>query len=152
MKSCTFRCSRPTRLGHLAAVVAVLGICMAGLGHAVAQQPAPPKKAPEKAPDKKAPTKPEAKAPPPAGNEKVSMWVKFCQKAPVQTQGVVGEKEICVTQHEELDVNGRPTIASSVMQAQGADKMQLNFMIPMGVILPPGVGYAVLTTDEAAAL
>jgi invasion protein IalB len=114
------------------------------MGDTLAQQ----KKAPEKKPAAKADVQP---------TEQVSAWVKLCKKAPTVTQGKDGkpfqeEREICATQHEQIGVDGRMTIGSSILQAQGNDKLQLSFRLPLGVILPPGLAYAILSKDETAAV
>jgi len=140
----------------LALAIAVAGVT----GSATAQQPAPapaPKKAPEKAPPpKKAAPAPAQKDGQQAGASP-SAWVKLCQKAPFVRQGADGkpiseEREVCSTQQEQHTIDGQVRISSSLMQMQGGDKMQLNFVVPLGVVLPPGLGYAILTKDEAAAV
>jgi invasion protein IalB len=132
-----------------AACIAAVALSGAGLD-AVAQQPGVAKKAPEKKPAAKSDTKGQA-------TETVSAWVKLCKKAPTMGKGSDGkpiteEREICATQHEQIGVDGRLALASSVLQAQGLDKLQLSFRLPLGVVLPPGLAYAVLSKEEGAAI
>jgi invasion protein IalB len=143
MKISSLPCAEGRRVGRFAALAAACGLLAAGLGDAVAQQP-------KKAPEKKA----AAAAQP---TEQVSAWVKLCKKAPTVVQGSDGkptqeEREICATQHEQIGIDGRMTIGSSILQAQGNDKLQLSFRLPLGVVLPPGLAYAILSKEEADAV
>ena len=151
MKICPLQRKKALSMNRFAALT--FAACMAASGlsgvglDAVAQQPGA-KKAPEKKP---APAT-NAKA-----QETVSAWVKLCKKAPTMGKGSDGkpiteEREICATQHEQIGVDGHLALASSVLQAQGLDKLQLSFRLPLGVVLPPGLAYAILTKDEGAAV
>jgi invasion protein IalB len=152
MKICPLQRTKAPSMKCFAALT--FAACMAagglsGIGlDAVAQQPGVAKKPPEKKPAAKADTKTQ---------ESVSAWVKLCKKAPTMGKGSDGkpiteEREICATQHEQIGVDGRLALASSVLQAQGLDKLQLSFRLPLGVVLPPGLGFAILSKDEGAAV
>src|SRR5262245_38059263 len=163
MAHCTSHPAGAGRIRYAGALTLTLALAIGMAfvtGSATAQQPAPaPKKAPEKAPSP--PPKKAAPAPAPKDGQQAgatpSAWVKLCQKAPFVRQGADGkpiseEREVCSTQQEQHTIDGQVRISSSLMQMQGGDKMQLNFVVPLGVVLPPGLGYAILTKDEAAAV
>ena len=150
MKICPLQRTKALRMKRFAALT--FAACMAACGlsgagfDAVAQQPGVAKKAPEKKPAANTKTQ-----------ETVSAWVKLCKKAPTMGKGSDGkpiteEREICATQHEQIGVDGRLALASSILQAQGLDKLQLSFRLPLGVVLPPGLGYAILSKEEGAAV
>jgi invasion protein IalB len=154
MKICPLQRTKGRSIKRFAALASVAclaawGFSSAGVVNAIAQQPAA-KKAPEKKPAAKA----DAKAQP---TENVSAWVKLCKKAPTMGKGsdgkpVTEEREICATQHEQIGVDGRLALASSVLQAQGIDKLQLSFRLPLGVVLPPGLAFAILSKEDGAAV
>jgi invasion protein IalB len=125
------------------AVAAALGIVgIAGLAHA--QQP-PAKKAPAQ----KGAATPAAAAP--AGAQ--SSWVKLCEKANAVTKDKDGKDEkkevkICVTIHERIDGNtGMVMLSTGVRQVEGQDKQVFMVMVPLGVLIPAGLGAAVYPKD-----
>jgi invasion protein IalB len=155
MAHCTLQPAGAGRIRYAGALTLTLALAIgvAGVtGSATAQQPTQaPKKAPEKSPPRKA-----APAPAQKGGQP-SAWVKLCRKAPFVRQGADGkpiseEREVCSTQQEQRTIDGQVRISSSLIQVQGADKMHLNFVVPSGVVLPPGLGYAILSKDEAGAV
>src|SRR5262245_10601541 len=151
MAHCTFQPAGAGRIRYAGALTLTLALAIGAAGvteSATAQQPTQaPKEAPEKSPPRK--------AAPAQKDGQPSAWVKLCRKAPFVRQGADGkpiseEREVCSTQQEQRTIEGQVRISSSLMQMQGGDKMQLNFVVPLGVVLPPGLGYAILTKDEAA--
>jgi invasion protein IalB len=136
-------------------------IGFAGLAGSVEAQTAPAAKKDEKKaapPAKKAPAAaPAAKAEPAAAAGNASAWVKLCRKSPIVQKGPDGkpaseEREVCSTQQEHRALDGRVRLSASVMQMQGADKMQMSFVVPLGVILPPGLSFAIVNKEEVEKL
>jgi invasion protein IalB len=139
--------------GALAAAL-MLGITVL-LAPAGAQQPPPAKKdaapaakAPAAAPAQKAPAAAApgkaAAATPPAGSAQ-SAWVKLCEKATATQKTKDGKDEkkdlnICLTHHERLDGNsGMVLISAAVRQVEGQDKQAFMVMVPLGMMLQPGM-------------
>jgi invasion protein IalB len=139
--------------GALAAAL-MLGITVL-LAPAGAQQPPPAKKdatpaakAPAAAPAQKAPAAAApgkaAPATPPAGSAQ-SAWVKLCEKATATQKTKDGKDEkkdlnICLTHHERLDGNsGMVLISAAVRQVEGQDKQAFMVMVPLGMMLQPGM-------------
>jgi invasion protein IalB len=126
------------------AVAAALGIASL-VGSAQAQQPAP-----KKAPAQKGAATPAAAAAP-AGAQ--SSWVKLCEKANAVTKDKDGKDEkkevnICVTIHERIDGNtGMVMLSTGVRQVEGQDKQVFMVMVPLGVLIPAGLGAAVYPKD-----
>ena len=127
--------ARIARLGAITATL-LLGATVF-LNLALAQTP-PAKKPPEK--DKAAaPAKKDA----PAGNQ--SAWVKLCEKATAQVKGKDGKEEkkdlnICLTHHERLDGNsGMVLVSAALRQIDGQDKQHFMVMVPLGMLLQPGM-------------
>jgi invasion protein IalB len=130
--------ARFARLGAIAATL-LLGATVF-LNLAAAQTPPPAKKPPEKdAPKKAAPGQKDA----PAGNQ--SAWVKLCEKATAQVKGKDGKDEkkdlnICLTHHERLDGNsGMVLVSAALRQIDGQDKQHFMVMVPLGMLLQPGM-------------
>jgi invasion protein IalB len=118
---------------------AALLLGMTGLSVlAVAQQAPPAKKAP--APAAKAQPK-STEAPPGAQ----SAWVKLCEKATATSKSKDGKEEkkdinICLTHHERLDGNsGMVLVSAAVRQIEGVDKQAFMIMVPLGMMLQPGM-------------
>ena len=124
------------RLLRLAAVAAtlVLGATMF-LTLASAQTPA--KKPADKA-------KPAAKQEKGAGGNQ-SAWVKLCETATAQVKGKDGKEEkkdlnICLTHHERLDGNtGMVLVSAALRQIDGQDKQHFMVMVPLGMLISPGM-------------
>ncbi len=146
-------------LGHVRAAGALLGALMLGitvlLAPAGAQAPPPAKKdkapAPPAAPAPKAPAAAApgkapatAAATPPAGTPQ-SAWVKLCEKATATQKTKDGKDEkkdlnICLTHHERLDGNsGMVLVSAAVRQVEGQDKQAFMVMVPLGMMLQPGM-------------
>jgi len=145
-------------LGRARAAIALGGALMLGitvlLAPAGAQQPPPAKKdkapAPAAAPAPKAPA---AAAPDKAGAAAVSpppgqpqsAWVKLCEKATATQKTKDGKDEkkdlnICLTHHERLDGNsGMVLVSAAVRQVEGQDKQAFMIMVPLGMMLQPGM-------------
>ena len=118
----------------------MLGISV-WLAPAGAQQPAPKKdKAPPPAAQKAAPAP--ATAP---GAAAQSAWVKLCEKATATQKTKDGKEEkkdlnICLTHHERLDGNsGMVLVSAAVRQVEGQDKQAFMVMVPLGMMLQPGM-------------
>jgi invasion protein IalB len=117
------------------AATIVLG---ATLFFAVASAQTPPAKKPPAA-DKKAATP--AKQPPGAQ----TAWVKLCEKATAQVKGKDGKEEkkdlnICLTHHERLDGNtGMVLVSAALRQIDGQDKKHFMVMVPLGMLIQPGM-------------
>jgi invasion protein IalB len=136
--------------GALAAAL-MLGITVL-LGPAGAQQPPPAKKdkAPAAPPAQK-PAAPAAAAPgktapaTPAPGTAQSAWVKLCEKATATQKSKDGKDEkkdlnICLTHHERLDGNsGMVLVSAAVRQVEGQDKQAFMVMVPLGMMLQPGM-------------
>jgi invasion protein IalB len=96
------------------------------------------------------------KAPPaaaPADAASQSAWVKLCEKANVVGKDKDGKEEkkelnICLTHHERLDGNtGMVLISAAVRQVEGVDKQQFMVMVPLGMMIQPGMRAAVYPKD-----
>lgn len=131
---------RRTRWGLLAAGLAV-GVCVLSTG-ALAQA----KK--EKAPDKG------AAATPVQPDPNQVYWVKVCPKVAAVGKNKEGKEEkkdinFCLTQHERIDSNtGMPIITAAVRQVEGEEKQFFAVMVPLGVLLPPGMISVVYTKED----
>ena len=129
------------------AMALALGIaCIAG--SADAQQPA---KKPAAAPAQKgAPAA--ASAPPAAGAQ--SAWVNLCENANAVTKDKDGKDEkkevsICLTHHERLDGNsGMVLVSAAVRQIDGQDKQHFMVMVPLGMLIQPGMRASLYPKDQ----
>src|SRR5262245_42370483 len=145
-------------LGRARAAIALGGALMLGitvlLAPAGAQQPPPAKKdkapAPAAAPAPKAPAaaapgKAGAAAVSPPPGQPQSAWVKLCEKATATQKTKDGKDEkkdlnICLTHHERLDGNsGMVLVSAAVRQVEGQDKQAFMIMVPLGMMLQPGM-------------
>jgi invasion protein IalB len=134
------------RGGMVHAGVVALALGIAGItGSADAQQPA---KKPAAAPAQKgAPA-----AAPPAGAQ--SAWVKLCEKANAVTKDKDGKDEkkevsICLTHHERLDGNsGMVLVSAAVRQIDGQDKQHFMVMVPLGMLIQPGMRASLYPKDQ----
>jgi invasion protein IalB len=137
-------------LGRVGAVTAALALSVACLtGSAGAQQPAPaPKKAPAAAPAQKG-----AAAAPAQGAAPQSAWVKLCEKANAVAKDKDGKEEkkelnICLTHHERLDGNtGMVLVSAAVRQVEGQDKLHFMVMVPLGMLIQPGMRASIYPKD-----
>jgi invasion protein IalB len=123
------------RLGAIAATV-LLGV---GLLFAPADaQQAPAKKPPEKSPAKAPAGKGETSNP-------QSAWVKLCEKATATVKEKDGKEEkkdlnICLVHHERIDGNsGMVLVSAALRQIDGQDKQHFMVMVPLGMLLQPGM-------------
>jgi invasion protein IalB len=135
--------ARAAGLGCVGAVTLTLGVA-ASIGGAWAQQ-APAKKAP-------APAAPAQKgaAAPAEGSQ--SAWVKLCEKATAVTKkdGKEEKKDlnICLTHHERLDGNtGMVLVSAAVRQIESQDKQHFMVMVPLGMLVQPGMRATVYPKD-----
>ena len=140
------RCS--FRVAGAAALVLAAGV--AGFsGSGEAQQAPPAKKPPAAAPAQKG-AAPAAAAAPAAGQ---SAWVKLCEKAAAITKNKEGKDEkkdvnICLTHHERLDGNsGMVLVSAAVRQVEGQDKLHFMVMVPLGMLIQPGMRAAIYPKD-----
>jgi len=146
-----------TAIGQVRLAGALVAALMLGitplLAPAGAQQPPPAKK--DKAPA--APAAPPAQKPaaPAAGAKAApgaaaagapqSAWVKLCEKATATQKTKDGKEEkkdlnICLTHHERLDGNsGMVLVSAAVRQVEGQDKQAFMVMVPLGMMLQPGM-------------
>ena len=120
------------------------------MGPAGAQQPAPapaPKKAPAAAPAQK------GAAPAAAPAAAQSAWVKLCEKATAVGKDKDGKEEkrdlnICLTHHERLDGNtGMVLVSAAVRQVEGQDKLHFMVMVPLGMLIAPGMRASIYPKD-----
>lgn len=108
-------------------------------------KPAPAKPAPA-APAKPAPApgQPQQEAAP-AGPTLVQVkpepsqtdWTKVCGKDPT------GGKEICYTTRDFVSDQGQPVLAVAVYDAKGEAQKMIRFLMPLGLLLQPGVRFGV---------
>jgi len=137
-------------MGRTAAVAIALAFAGAGLaGSATAQQPAPPAK---KAPAPPAAAKKDAKQAVPAPDASQSAWVKLCEKATAIKKDKDKEEkrdlDICLTHHERLDGNtGMVLVSAAVRQIDGQDKQHFMVMVPLGMLLQPGMRASLYPKD-----
>jgi invasion protein IalB len=139
--------------GRVRAAGAITAALMLGstvlFAPAGAQQPPPAKKdkaPPAAAAPKAAPAAPAGKsaAAAPAGAPQ-SAWVKLCEKATATQKTKDGKEEkkdlnICLTHHERLDGNsGMVLVSAAVRQVEGQDKQAFMIMVPLGMMLQPGM-------------
>jgi invasion protein IalB len=135
------------RCRTLARVALVLGLA-AVCGTAAAQQ-APKAPPPTKTP---APAQKGAAAPP-AQPANQSAWVKLCEKASTVRTDKDGKEEkrdlnICLTHHERLDGNsGMVLVSAAVRQIEGQDKQYFMVMVPLGMLLQPGMRASLYSKD-----
>jgi invasion protein IalB len=128
------------RFARLAAVAATLLLGVT-VFLAVASAQTPPAKKPPA--DKKAatPATPDKKQ----GTGAQTAWVKLCEKATAQVKGKDGKDEkkdlnICLTHHERLDGNtGMVLVSAAVRQIDGQDKQHFMVMVPLGMLIQPGM-------------
>ena len=131
-----------SRVSIAGAGIAVMwGVLMAGPATAQ-QQKSQPKQAPP------------AQQQPAAAAQPQSMWVKLCDKQILNRAGADGkpvkeERTICSTQHEqpEPDLQG-VRLSISLLQMAGDNRTQLNFRVPMGMFLPEGLSFAIVSAQE----
>jgi invasion protein IalB len=136
------------RGGMVQAGAVALALGIAGIaGSADAQQPA---KKPAAAPAQKG--APAAASAPPAGSQ--SAWVKLCEKANAVTKDKDGKDEkkevsICLTHHERLDGNsGMVLVSAAVRQIDGQDKQHFMIMVPLGMLIQPGMRASIYPKDQ----
>jgi invasion protein IalB len=132
------------------AVVFAAALGVAGIsGSADAQQP-PAAKKPAAAPAQKG--APAAASAPSAGAQ--SAWVKLCEKANAVTKDKEGKDEkkevsICLTHHERLDGNsGMVLVSAAVRQVDGQDKQHFMIMVPLGMLIQPGMRASIYPKDQ----
>jgi invasion protein IalB len=153
MANCTLLVARGG-IGQVGAAAFALALGVAGvMGPAAAQTaPAPaPKKPPAaaQAPAKKGAQAPAAAAPAAAQ----SAWVKLCEKANAVGKDKDGKEEkkevnICLTHHERLDGNsGMVLVSAAVRQVHGQDKQHFMVMVPLGMLIAPGMRASIYPKD-----
>jgi invasion protein IalB len=70
--------------------------------------------------------------------EKVSLWVKLCEKAQLKKDDKE-KHEICITHQEQLDRNtGGPMVSAAIRSVEGQEKMRFLVTVPLGMALPAG--------------
>jgi len=126
------------RLVRLSAMAATL-LLSATVFFAGASAQTPPAKKPPAA-DKKA-----APADKKQATGAQTAWVKLCEKATAQVKGKDGKDEkkdlnICLTHHERLDGNtGMVLVSAALRQIDGQDKQHFMVMVPLGMLIQPGM-------------
>jgi invasion protein IalB len=96
--------------------------------------------APKKAPEKKPPATQKG-----ATANTQSAWVKLCEKATATVKQKDGKEEkkdlnICLVHHERIDGNsGMVLVSAALRQIEGQDKQHLMVMVPLGMLLQPGM-------------
>ena len=71
--------------------------------------------------------------------------MKLCEKATAVTKDKDGKEEkkdlnICLTHHERLDGNtGMVLVSAAVRQVEGQDKQHFMVMVPLGMLIQPGM-------------
>jgi len=84
----------------------------------------------------------------PADAGKSNYWVKICDKMqfpdPAAKDAKTAkpiDKQVCVTQHERFDPNsGSLLVSSAIREVEGADKKGLLVTVPLGMVIPAGLG------------
>jgi invasion protein IalB len=148
MANCTLQVARGGVIGYAGAAAVALALGMASLmDTAAAQQPAPaPKKAAPAPAQKGAPAAAAPAAP-------QSAWVKLCEKATAVVKDKDGKDakkdlNICLTHHERLDGNtGMVLVSAAVRQVEGQDKQQFMVMVPLGMLIQPGMRASIYPKD-----
>jgi len=144
MASCMLPYSATRGARFAGALVAAAALALT----AVANAQAPAKKTPDKAPAQKgAPAKADA------GQAAQSAWVKLCEGATAVQKGKDGKDEkknfnICLTHHERLDGNtGMVLVSAAVRHIDGQDKQHFMVMVPLGMLLQPGMRATIYPKD-----
>jgi invasion protein IalB len=110
----------------------------------------------QQAPAQQAPAKPAKKAtpaPPAAQTGGKNSWVKLCEKVPTGTMYTNGKEEAkyntyCLTQHERIDGStGRSLVTAAVRQMDSESKQFFMVMVPLGMLLKPGLRAALYPKD-----
>jgi invasion protein IalB len=81
-----------------------------------------------------------------------SAWVKLCetQAATVKNkEGGGAEKglNVCLTHHEHLDDTGKVLFSAAFRQVEGQEKQAFMVMVPLGVLLAPGLRATILPKE-----
>jgi invasion protein IalB len=137
------------QVGAAALALALGAACLTGPAGAQQPAPAPPaaKKPPAAAPAQKG--APAAAAPAAAQ----SAWVKLCETATAVAKDKDGKEEkrdvnICLTHHERLDGNtGMVLVSAAVRQVEGQDKQHFMVMVPLGMLIGPGMRASIYPKD-----
>jgi len=137
-------------LNDVALGAGVLALSLMVMAGAAGAQPA--KKAPEKAqaPAAQKGAQPAAAATP---AQQQSAWVKLCEKVTATNRDKDGKEEkkdlnICLTHHERLDGNtGMVLVSAAMRQVEGQDKLHFMVMVPLGMLLQPGMRATVYPKD-----
>jgi invasion protein IalB len=136
-------CARRAGAVILAATLALAG--WSGAAAAQQKDKGAPKKGQPAAAQKGAAK--DAKGPP-------SAWVKLCEKATAVNKQKDGKEvkkdvDICLTHHERLDGNtGMVLVSAAVRQVSGQDKQALMVMVPLGMLLQPGMRANIYPKDQ----
>jgi invasion protein IalB len=94
-------------------------------------QPAPTVTAP--------PPLPPPQAPPPAQGQ--SAWVKLCEKT-------ASSQNACATHHERIDgTTGTVLLSATFRRIEGQDKQQFRLIVPLGLLLQPGLRVGIFPPD-----
>ena len=140
-------------MGRTAAVAIALALAGAGLAgerHGAAAGTARQEGAREALPLRR---KKGAKQAAPAPDASQSAWVKLCEKATAIKKDKDGKEEkkdlnICLTHHERLDGNtGMVLVSAAVRQVDGQDKQHFMVMVPLGMLLQPGMRASLYPKD-----
>ena len=111
--------------------------CLSALAQATPRPAAPPPPPPQAAP--------QASQPPAAAPSIVQVkpepsqteWTKVCGKDPGNS------KEICYTTRDFVSDQGQPVLAVAVYEVKGDPNKIVRFLMPLGLMLQPGVRFGV---------
>jgi invasion protein IalB len=86
-----------------------------------------------------------------------SSWVKLCEKANAVTKDKDGKDEkkkvnICLTHHERLDDSGNVLFSAALRQIEGQDKQHFMLMVPLGMLIKPGMHVMIYPKDLWASI
>jgi invasion protein IalB len=88
----------------------------------------------------------------PAAVHAQSTWVKLCENANAIIQDKDGDDrkrnvDICMTHHERLDENGNLLFSAALRQIEGQDKQHFMVMVPLGMLIKPGMRATIYSKD-----
>jgi len=96
---------------------------------------------------------PAGKSAAPPTSSPQSAWVKLCEKATATAKNKDGKEEtkdlnICLTHHERLDGNsGMVLVSAALRQINNTEKQHFMVMVPLGMLLQPGMRATVFPKD-----
>jgi invasion protein IalB len=151
-----FLMSSATRLVRLAAPIGLAVSAFAALAPGAALAQAQPKRPAAQQPAAPAPAAPQAPAAQPGqqaqstgplvvqvkAEPSQAEWTKVCGKDPANNA------EICYTTRDFVSDQGQPVLAAAVYDVKGPQSQKIvRFLMPLGLLLKPGVRFAVDQTS-----